>query len=87
MVEMTKSYNKMEKVSDFQRIIKDYGKDIVGVSLAFFIGSSLNRVGKGTGFVIPRFARGWLAVSERDARHRSFPVGLGPDVALEGDAS
>ena len=50
-------------------------------------GSSLNRVGKGRDFVIPRFARGWLAVSERDARHRSFPVGLGSDVALEGDAN
>ena len=49
-------------------------------------GSSLNHVGKGRYFVIPRFARGWLGVSERDARHRSFPASLGSDVALEGDA-
>src|SRR5277367_1799798 len=35
---------------------------------------------------MPRFARGWLGVSEGDARHRSFPACLGSDVALEGDA-
>jgi hypothetical protein len=67
-------------------ILRHLGEALDKVRKTEYAGSSLNHVGKGIDFVIPRFAGGWLAVSEKDARHRSFPAGLGSDVTLEGDA-